>query len=92
VRYSAAPDAGSLQTYPSGEVIYFARIPYPATSGASLGVPTEVEAVMLHYARYYTAIRYAPDRTNPAMQLFQTGFRQLRVNESNEQGLDWSER
>jgi hypothetical protein len=87
VRFNSAPATDNLAVWPSGELTYFARVPYPATSGSTLGVPPEAEMVILEYARMYMAERYAPEKMAGPKERFQAGYRQLQIDETT----DWNE-
>ena len=89
VRLNGAPTADTIATQPSGEFAYFERIAFPTVTASGVVVPTEVERLLIEYARAFAAERYDSDKVGPPTQRFQYGFRQLRANES--EALDWSE-
>jgi len=91
VRLSHAPTADSLVTYPSGELVYYERITYPTNTASGIDVPPEVERVIMEFARAYISERFDPSKAGLPQKRFEEGYRQLRINQSLDEGSDWSE-
>lgn len=84
------PNAGFVETHPSGQLCYFARIPNLTTSGQRLVVPPEVESTILWYAKSYTAASYNRDQKVAFSESrWRPLFRQLRRNEVEDVSTDW---
>lgn len=91
IRLSQAPDQAFVDSFPSGHLSYYSRIPYPDATTSIIDVPPEVEQWIMWNLRTQLAIIYAtPERTVVYAQVKADKFwEQLRINHRDDEDRDW---
>lgn len=87
IRFDRTPNSATIDTYPSGQIMYYSRVPELVANNDTLDVPPEVESMVLWYAKSYMASIFAFDQVRYAESRWQPLFRQLKRNES--ENPDW---
>ncbi len=89
IRLDLAPDAQFVGNYPTGRLWYYRRVQYPAATGTSLDVPSEVVGFVQAWAEGYTAERYATDKAAPAYARAERFLHECVVDDCHGQQSDW---
>ena len=90
IRFDRTPDASVIETYPSGQLLYYARVTEPTVDTDVLNVPPEAESLILWMAKSYLASIFAQDQVKFAEARWQPLYNQLKRNDR--QTRDWSTR
>jgi hypothetical protein len=85
----ASPGASWVAMYPTGVLTYYARVPYPSSSGTLVDVPSEVVGFIQASAEGFTADRYATAKAAPAYARAERFLHELIVDDCHGQQTDW---